>query len=137
MSRAALVVAIALPVLSGCPRTRPVRNVAHTFADPTSTIGAQALSEVISVAAARSGWRREDVRPGEARLDRSKGHHHAVTQIDYDENGYRLTLLEATDLKYDGTQVHWAYNSWIAELERAIGSELRYRYGDRADAMMR
>jgi hypothetical protein len=40
-------------------------------------------------------------------------------------------LLEADNLKYDGRNIHWAYNAWIAEVERSIQDEVRFRFEPR------
>ena len=111
----------------GC-RTARVHNVPRKAITVPSTVTTTELSEVIWSGARREGWRVREVQPGRAHAEKTLRTHRALVAIDYDTQGFAITLLEADNLLYDGQDVHKAYNLWAAALEKSIEDELRFRY---------
>jgi hypothetical protein len=112
---------------SGC-RTARVHNVQRATITVPSTVTMTELRDVISSASRREGWRVREVQPGRAHAEKTLRAHRALVAIDYDPHGFSITLLEADNLRYDGHDIHKAYNQWIAALEKSIKDELRFRY---------
>ena len=127
MRRAVLTLLIAMLFTLGC-RTAHVHNVPRRAITVPSTVTMKDLSEVVWSAARREGWRVREVQPGQAHAEKTLRTHRALVAIDYDTQGFAITLLEADNLLYDGQSIHKAYNVWVTALEKSIEDELRFRY---------
>src|SRR5258706_1555824 len=109
-------------------KTTVVHNVPRTaFAAPVSG-NVKEVGEAIWAAGRREGWRVREIEPGDIRAEKNLRTHRALVRIGYDTQGFDITLLEADGLQYDGHHIHTAYNEWIAQLEKAIQDEVRFRF---------
>jgi len=121
-----LLVAVLLTV-TAC-KTTDVHNVPRTaYTTPVSGT-MEAVGEAIWAAGRREGWRVREVSPGDVRAEKSVRTHRALVRIDYDTQGYAITLLEADGLQYDGHHIHKAYNQWVEQLDKAIKDEMQFRF---------
>ena len=128
VSRHALVLVLGGLLLAGACKTTDVHNVARTaFATPVSA-GMRDVGEAIWAAGRREGWRVREVAPGDVRAEKNLRTHRALVRIGYDTQAFDITLLEADGLQYDGRHIHQAYNEWVAQLEKAIQEEIRFRF---------
>ena len=109
-------------------RTAPVRNVDRTAFSVAPTAQMAQVSEAIWAAGRREGWRVREIGPGDIRAEKSVRNHRALVAIHYDTAGFDIRLIEADGLLYDGRYVHKACNEWIAQLEKAIQDEVRFRF---------
>ena len=113
--------------VTGC-RTATVYNVPRTATGVPATTTMKQVSEAIWAAGRREGWRVREVTPGQINAEKSVRTHRALVRIDYDVNGFDITLVEADNLLYDGTSVHGTYNLWAKQLEKSIQDGLRFRF---------
>jgi hypothetical protein len=121
-----LAIAVGL-LLAGC-RTANVHNVARTaFATPARPSMTE-VGEAIWAAGRREGWRVREIAPGDIHAEKHLRAHRALVRIGYDTQSFDITLLEADALQYDGRHIHKAYNEWVAQLEKAIQDEVRFRF---------
>ena len=123
----AAIVWCGLLVAAGC-RTATVHNVQRAALGAPATATPAELSEAIWAAGRREGWRVREVEPGKLRAEKTVRTHRALVDIDYDATAFSITLVEANDLLYDGTSIHKTYNVWVAQLEKSIQDEIRFRY---------
>ncbi len=127
VQRRSLVLASVLLAIAGC-KTTDVHNVPRTaFTGPVSA-RLQDVGEAIWAAGRREGWRVRETAPGEVSAEKNLRTHRALVRITYDTQGFDITLLEADGLEYDGRHIHKAYNEWVAQLEKAIQDEVRFRF---------
>ncbi len=71
------------------------------------------------------GWTMKDIAPGLL-----EGIHRlnviiAVVDIKYSTTSYSITYKDSSQLNYDGTQIHMAYNDWVKDLQEGIDSRLK------------
>jgi len=45
-------------------------------------------------------------------------------EIEYDTKQYSITYKDSQGLKYDGSQIHKTYNSWVHNLDNRIRVQL-------------
>jgi hypothetical protein len=62
--------------------------------------------------------------PGKVTLKYNKGKHEVAVDAIYDADGYQLKYVNSANMNYklvDGqTQIHPAYNDWVAKLNNTI-----------------
>ena len=106
--------------LSGC-RTAPIYNVENAPVDTASkTIKLSDMTKAIKDAAVGLGWMTKTVKPGHIVATLSVRTHVAVVDIRYTTKTYSISYKDSVELKYDGTNIHSNYNSWVKNLDSRI-----------------
>lgn len=84
----------------------------------------QVKSAIMAAGEAR-GWSMKEIAPGHLEGILRRGAHIAVVDIKYSTTNYNITYKDSSQLNYDGTQIHMAYNDWIKDLQGGIDSRLK------------
>jgi hypothetical protein len=109
----------------GC-RTAPIYNVTNQGIVPSGG-KPKSLEEVktaIVEAGRARGWTVKDIAPGHLEAELRLRGHAAVVDIKYSTTSYSITHKDSQNLRYDGTNIHPNYNSWIQNLQRDIETRL-------------
>lgn len=128
MARKILAVCL-LVALAACGKIAPVYDVVH---EPvvTGSGNAPTLEQVrvaIRQAAIEKTWRPQDNGDNQIIAHFNKGTKVARVKIDFTTKEYSITYVSSERLKYDGTNIHARYNSWILGLRKVInGNLLKY-----------
>lgn len=112
-----------LGLVAGCGRVDKIYNVenADLGAPPSATI--QQVQQAVDRAATGLGWTVSDQRPGLTVATLDVRTHKAVVTIAYDTKRFSIGYKDSVNLKYDGTDIHYRYNSWIRNLRNEIEKE--------------
>jgi hypothetical protein len=109
----------------GC-RTSLVYNVEKSpvtlYGDGQATM--EQVEKAIVRAGASLGWKMKTVSPGVMVGTLAVRRHLAVVDITYNTQEYNITYKDSTALKYDGTNIHSRYNSWVQNLDQAISAQI-------------
>lgn len=109
----------------GC-RTGLVYNVDKSpvslYGDTEPTL--QQVEKAIITAGARLGWKIKTVSPGVMVGTLALRDHLAVVDITCNTKEYSINYKDSSNLKYDGTNIHKNYNSWVQRLDKAINAEI-------------
>ena len=121
LKRLAVIVLIGL--VAGCGRVAEIYSVQNEElgAPPSATM--QQVSQAIDRAARGLGWEVAQERPGLSVATLDVRSHKAVVTISYDTKRYSIAYKDSVNLKYDGKDIHYRYNSWIRHLRDAIEKE--------------
>ena len=109
----------------GC-RTAPIYSVTNQGIVPSGG-KPKSLEEVktaIVEAGRARGWTVKDIAPGHLEAELRLRGHAAVVDIKYSTTSYSITHKDSQNLRYDGTNIHPNYNSWIQNLQREIEKRL-------------
>ena len=121
-----VLVALLVTILIGC-RSAPIMNIYSTPVPQTSSFQAslEQVERAIVAAAAELGWSTQLIKPGtmEAKIV-VRGKHTAVVKIEYTTEEFSITYKYSEGLRYDGTNIHPNYNSWVKNLENRIKSKM-------------
>jgi hypothetical protein len=112
-----------LGLLVGCGRVDKIYNVenAELGAPPSATLGQ--VGQAIERAATGLGWTVSQEQPGAMTATLDVRTHKAVVRIAYDTRRFSIAYKDSVNLKYDGTDIHYRYNSWIRNLRNEIEKE--------------
>jgi len=129
MRRNKLLTVIALIVLAafavGC-RTNPVYNVANAPVPATKAKFTQTeVEKAIIKAGTQLGWRVTKEAPGKLTARLTSREVVAVVDITHNDKTYSINYKDSTNLRYDGTNIHPRYNTWIQNLDKRIMIELQ------------
>ena len=105
-------------LLLGCNRIAPVYTVTEA-----NFLGSAPLSrraDQIRRAAIRRNWAVQDTRAGAMRATFNARGNQAVVEITYTRDSFSIRHLESSNLNFNGTEIHRAYNGWVQDLERGI-----------------
>ena len=121
----ALLLLVVLAAAVGC-RTAPIYNVTNqaivTPGGKPKTL--QEIKTAILEAGRARGWIMRDTEPGRLEGELRIRSHIAIVDIKYSTMSYSITYKDSRDLKYDGTEIHSNYNSWVQNLQQEIDSRL-------------
>lgn len=87
------------------------------------------VKQAIVRGGSRHGWTVAEDQPGKLRLKFNKeNRHEVVVDVSYDETGYLIRYVDSVNMKYEKkdavTVIHPFYNQWVANLSRAISTEV-------------
>ena len=121
VKRFAAVVLIGL--VAACGRVDKIYSVenADLGAPPSATI--EQVGQAVERAATGLGWTVVQERPGLSVATLDVRTHKAVVTINYDTKRFGIHYKDSVNLKYDGKDIHYRYNSWIRNLREAIEKE--------------
>jgi hypothetical protein len=105
-------------------RTAPVYNVTEAPVMAAGKVNSSDVKKAIISAGIGLGWQMKEDKRGHIVGSYSEGKYNAVVDINYNTRDYNITYRNSTELKYDGTNIHTTYNTWIQNLNRAIQSRL-------------
>lgn len=100
-----------------------VDNIPVSYSDRVS-ITADEVRDAIIKAGKDSGWRMTPAGTGHLEGSYILRKHTAVVDIAYTSTSYDIHYKKSVNLKYDGTSIHRAYNSWVRNLKSAIDKRL-------------
>jgi hypothetical protein len=123
LTRILLIVVPALLAL-GCAPLAPVVNVTDA---PTTTNRPASLDEIgnaIVRAGASLNMQMRKVRPGFVEAVYAIRGLSATMDIKYNTKSYSIEYKDSQGLKYDGTNIHKNYNSWVMNLDNRIRAQL-------------
>ncbi len=107
----------------GC-RTAPV--VAITDAPINTESGKtpplSAVTHDIIQAGIALGWQMKKVQPGYIIATLNLRKHMAQVDINYSRTKYSIFYKDSHEMRYDGTNIHANYNSWVQNLEKKISA---------------
>lgn len=118
-------------VLAGC-RTAPIYNPQDVaFAAPaismTTPLALDDYKRAIIRGGAKRGWVFEEAGPGHLIGKIAvRGKHFATVDVNFDTRKFSITYKSSQNLKYNPElqQIHENYNSWVANLQSDIQSEI-------------
>jgi hypothetical protein len=116
---------IFLFVLPGC-RVEPVLNI-HQMAYERGTIPHGKMKQAtIAIIEAGSdlGWEMKSIEPGHIVGTLNIRAHIAMVDIFYNTKNFTIKYKRSYNLRYDGTNIHKGYNSWITNLRNKIQNKL-------------
>ncbi len=123
--KSAVVAAGAVALIIGCASVvAPVSNVER---QPVTARRAASLDEIgnaIVRAGASLNMQMQKVRPGLITVTYTPRGLSATMEIEYDTKQYSITYKDSRGLKYDGSQIHKTYNSWVHNLDNRIRVQL-------------
>ena len=129
MYRFAVKVLLLLFVLApavGCG-TAPIYNVTNQAI--ASSGGKPRTLEEVKTAIVESGsargWTMKEIGPGHLEGRLHVRVHTAVVDVKYSTTNYSITYKDSHQLKYDGTDIHRNYNSWVENLQSEIDKRLK------------
>ena len=109
-------------VIAAC-RVAPIYNVESSSFNSPQPLTLTQAGEAIQRAGTSLGWSVKEVRPGVMQGTLNIRDHRAVVDILYDTEAFSINYANSDNLKYDGTQIHKNYNSWVQNLEQQIRVE--------------
>ena len=112
-----------LLALAAC-RNAPVYNVEQAPLNAPKSASLSQIGKAIKVAGAQLGWQMQDISPGKMVGKLYNRSHVAEVDIVYDKRNYSIRYKDSVNLKYDGTTIHKNYNSWVHNLQKAIGAQV-------------
>jgi hypothetical protein len=112
-----------LGLVAACGRVDKIYSVenAELGAPPSATM--EQVGQAIERAATGLGWTVAPERPGAMIATLDVRTHKAVIRIAYDTKRFSIAYRDSVNLKYDGTDIHYRYNSWIRNLRNEIEKE--------------
>ena len=119
-----LAVSLALGIVA-CT-TKPILNVNNSSIS-TKTGKALEVAQVrqaILTAGVGLGWKLVDVKPGLMEGTLRLREHTATVDIPYSTSSYSILFKSGVNLSEKDGQIHKNYNSWVSNLDKAIGAEL-------------
>lgn len=107
--------------LIGC-RTAPILEITDA---PIETASGKkpALANItrqISSAGIQLGWQMKKVKQGHIVGTLNLRKHMVQVDIRYSRSSYSITYKNSSEMRYDGTNIHSNYNSWIQRLDNSI-----------------
>lgn len=111
-----------LLLLAGC-RMAPVHNVESVPLYAPSNATLEAVTGAIKQAGIGLGWQMNEKAPGSITGKLALRTHVAVVDIKYDTKVFSITYADSVNLRYNGTNIHNNYNSWVLNLKNAIVSQ--------------
>lgn len=115
---------VSLMLLAGCAGT-PVYNVSGAPIETNSrNVSLDTVENAIRRAGAALGWQMKTIKPGLMVGTLNLRTHSAVVDVAYNTKSYNITYKDSTNLKYDGTNIHKNYNTWVHNLDNKIRVEL-------------
>jgi len=118
-----LILVVLLVSMTSC-RTNPVREINNSAINFTKAYTIKDVKNLIIKAGVSLGWSMKPVKPGVIIGTVYVRSHMAKVQITYNLKNYSILYKDSANLKYDGSSIHKNYNSWVANLERRINSDL-------------
>ena len=112
-----------LLALAAC-RNAPVYTVEQAPLNAPKSASLSQIGKAIKVAGAQLGWQMQDISPGKMVGKLYNRSHVAEVDIVYDKRNYSIRYKDSVNLKYDGTTIHKNYNSWVHNLQKAIGAQV-------------
>lgn len=104
-------------LLSACLSQVPLNHESFT----EGLTQAQVEESIIKGAAVR-GWKTETVKPGYIIATYTKGDKTASVDINYDAQGYRITMNDKTNMVLPDGKVDSKYNQWVNNLNGDISN---------------
>ena len=115
-----VVLLVSLAVLiTGC-RANPVREIIDAPVTASGKYTMADVGKIIKQAGQGLGWGMREVKPGHIVGTIYVRKHMAKVDIKYNKKTYSITYKDSANLKYDGTNIHKNYNSWVSNLDRRI-----------------
>jgi len=110
---------VVLFLLMACNRVVPVKDIEREPITPAAT-SMDTVQKAILKAGAAQGWQMKQVGPGKIEGTLFLRTHKAVVDIAYDTKTFSIKYKDSSELKYDGTNIHQNYNSWVENLAKQI-----------------
>jgi hypothetical protein len=119
------VVALAALALGACT-TRPIVNVSaeRVVSASGAAVTPERVRDAILRAGTRLGWQMTPVSVGVVNGRIALRNQTAMIDVTSTSSTYNISYRESTNLDYRDGQIHKNYNSWIENLNDAIGMEL-------------
>jgi hypothetical protein len=105
-------------------RTAPVYNVTEAPVMASGKVKTSDVKKAILSAGIGLGWQMKEDKPGHIIGTYNESKYSAIVDINYSAGNYSITYRNSTELRYDGSNIHTTYNTWIQNLNRAIQSRL-------------
>lgn len=127
-----IALSLALAALVGVAQARS--TVALVEPERVALVSTQAaltqdlVKQAIVKGGARHGWTVASEQPGKIQLKYNKQNkHEVVVDVSYDTTGFLIRYVGSTNMKYETVNgvpvIHPFYNTWVANLSRAISVE--------------
>src|SRR5262245_16310772 len=110
---------VALVLLTACNQTAPVREIGPEPISPPAA-SMDVVQKAILKAGAGLNWQMKQVGPGRIEGTLKLRVQTAVVDITYGTKNFGIRYKDSSELKYDGTNIHRNYNSWVDNLARQI-----------------
>ena len=111
--------------LIGC-RTAPVMDIKDA---PINTASGKppalkVVTNEIIEAGVQLGWQMKKEKPGHIMGTLYLREHMVQVDIQYSTKEYSIAYKDSSKMKYDGTNIHSNYNSWVQNLSNAIKTQV-------------
>ncbi len=125
MKRLARMLLIVVPALVaiGCT-TVPVQNITDQTFTTNRPASLEEIGNTIVRAGASLNMQMRKVRPGLINATYAVRGVSAVMEIKYSTKSYSIEYKDSQGLKYDGTNIHKNYNSWVQNLNNRIQAQM-------------
>jgi len=120
------VVVAATLAVAGCATTQPINNVVDApFSYPQGkSLSSTELQRAIVNAGTGLGWVMQPVAPGKLNGRLMLRTHLAEIDIEYSTRTYSIKYRDSQNLDAHDGMIHRQYNAWIANLDKAIQSNV-------------
>jgi hypothetical protein len=122
LTRMLLIVVPALLAI-GCA-TVPVENITGQSIDTNRPASLDEIGNAIVRAGVSLNMQMKKVRPGIINAVYAIRGVSATMEVKYSTKTYSIEYKDSSGLKYDGTNIHKNYNSWVANLNNRIQAQL-------------
>lgn len=106
-------------LLAAC-RMAPVYSVQSEKLYSPQDAAFEDVTEAIKQAGIGLGWQMISNAPGSMTGRLALRTHVAVVDIQYDTKVFSILYSDSVNLKYNGSEIHQNYNSWVMNLKDAI-----------------
>ena len=124
--RTTLAAGIAAVALGACQTPQAIQNIDSVSVTPSTakSLSAAQVRAAIITAGTSLGWKVVDAGPGKLEGTLSLRAHTAVVDIPYNASTYGIKHKRTEGLSESGGMIHRNYNSWVANLDKAIRTEI-------------
>lgn len=124
--RTALAATVAAVALAACQTPQAIQNIDGAAVTPSTakSVSAAQVRAAIITAGTSLGWKVTDAGPGKLEGTLNLRSHTAVVDIPYNSSTYSIKHKRTEGLNESGGMIHRNYNSWIANFDRAIRTEI-------------
>ncbi len=114
------------PAQAAFGREQPIYNVVdHSVVTSSGkTPSEEQVRKAIFQALTGRGWTVRESQPQHLVAVLDIRQHQAVVDINYSAKMFSITYKDSKVLRYDGTNIHRNYNSWIKNIEEDISANL-------------
>lgn len=120
-----IIAAVAAVLLLAACQTKPLSTTQeHPVPPGAQALPLTAIETAIVEAGARRGWRFQHVADGQVRATYSKWPWVAEADVLFSNRSYRIQYVSAKNMEKRNDGVERAYNRWVGNLERDIGTKL-------------